>query len=248
MATDEQIELHTGSYWRALPSIVKAADGIQPGWVLLLESIKKVDDQPHTIVLRGHPSEFDLVDGWRESESALWLRDKLTEIEFQQLYHSWKSFRQRWQDKSRHVVNPHVAIPIGLLYCKDKYHGYGHDLNLIAIGDNDAAEWLYQLAPTEAQKQELVKEYVGIYQHKETNRQRLLDSERKFHLCTISPDTYSESPSFGMVKTIGYIGYESSFKSMKEFSSAVKSAINKFTKDESKTKVYLAPTLREEKE
>lgn len=48
--------LQTGQYWRALQEI--ASEGIDEGTVLLIQSIRWVDDVPHTIILRPHPSKF----------------------------------------------------------------------------------------------------------------------------------------------------------------------------------------------
>jgi hypothetical protein len=55
----EQIErfysLESGRYWR----VVSAPDenGPEVDQVLLLESIRWVDDQPHTIIIRSHPAD-----------------------------------------------------------------------------------------------------------------------------------------------------------------------------------------------
>ena len=48
--------LQTGQYWRSLQDIAK--QGIDAGEVLLIQSIRWVDDAPHTIILRPHPSKF----------------------------------------------------------------------------------------------------------------------------------------------------------------------------------------------
>lgn len=48
--------LQSGYYWRATSSILK--EGIDEGMVLLIESIKWVDDVPHTVVLRPHPEKI----------------------------------------------------------------------------------------------------------------------------------------------------------------------------------------------
>lgn len=48
--------LQAGQYWRALDAI--AEEGITAGMVLLLQSIRWVDDKAHTIILRAHPSLF----------------------------------------------------------------------------------------------------------------------------------------------------------------------------------------------
>jgi hypothetical protein len=49
--------LQAGQYWRAKAQI--GHEGIDEGEVLLLESIKWVDDVAHTIVLRSHPTKYD---------------------------------------------------------------------------------------------------------------------------------------------------------------------------------------------
>lgn len=48
--------LSAGQYWRAMRAL--AAEAIEPGVVLLIESIRWVDDKPHTIHLRAHPSVY----------------------------------------------------------------------------------------------------------------------------------------------------------------------------------------------
>lgn len=51
------VELRTGDYWRARRDL--PGEGIFKGMVLLLESIRDVDRQAHTIILRPHPSLYD---------------------------------------------------------------------------------------------------------------------------------------------------------------------------------------------
>ena len=48
--------LQAGQYWRATDAI--AEEGITAGMVLLLQSIRWVDETAHTIILRAHPSLF----------------------------------------------------------------------------------------------------------------------------------------------------------------------------------------------
>ena len=48
--------LQAGQYWRALLDVVE--EGIDKGTVLLIQSIRWVDDAPHTIILRPHPSKI----------------------------------------------------------------------------------------------------------------------------------------------------------------------------------------------
>lgn len=48
--------LQAGQYWRALLDVVE--EGIDRGTVLLIQSIRWVDDAPHTIILRPHPSKI----------------------------------------------------------------------------------------------------------------------------------------------------------------------------------------------
>ncbi len=43
-----------GQYWRARRNIV--AEGIKKDTVLLIQSIRWVDDAPHTVILRPHPT------------------------------------------------------------------------------------------------------------------------------------------------------------------------------------------------
>lgn len=50
--------LQAGQYWRALGRVPEMA--IDEGEVLLLVSIRAVDDKPHTIILRPHPSKFNV--------------------------------------------------------------------------------------------------------------------------------------------------------------------------------------------
>lgn len=48
--------LQAGQYWRALDNVPE--EGIDAGLVLLIQSIRLVDDKPHTVVLRPHPLKF----------------------------------------------------------------------------------------------------------------------------------------------------------------------------------------------
>ncbi|MGP3505475.1 hypothetical protein [Paracidovorax citrulli] len=48
--------LQAGQYWRALSNVVE--EGIEAGLVLLIQSIRLVDDKPHTVVLRPHPLKY----------------------------------------------------------------------------------------------------------------------------------------------------------------------------------------------
>lgn len=48
--------LQAGQYWRAQHTIVE--EGIDEGEVLLIQSIRWVDNTPHTIILRPHPSKI----------------------------------------------------------------------------------------------------------------------------------------------------------------------------------------------
>ncbi|WP_413460630.1 hypothetical protein [Herbaspirillum huttiense] len=48
--------LQAGHYWRSLEDIPH--QGIDAGTVLLIESIKWIENSPHTIILRPHPSKF----------------------------------------------------------------------------------------------------------------------------------------------------------------------------------------------
>ncbi|MGP1715622.1 MAG: hypothetical protein ACTS9Y_00455 [Methylophilus sp.] len=47
--------LQSGQFWRAMHG---KYDGINEGFVLMIQSIKYVDERPHTIILRTHPSIF----------------------------------------------------------------------------------------------------------------------------------------------------------------------------------------------
>lgn len=61
--------LQTGQYWRAIDRVPEM--GIDAGEVLLLVSIRLVDDKPHTIVLRPHPSKFGVdVEVEREDDDG----------------------------------------------------------------------------------------------------------------------------------------------------------------------------------
>lgn len=51
------VSLQAGRYWKALEAIPEEA--IEQGEVLLLESIRWVENQAHTIIMRAHPSKFD---------------------------------------------------------------------------------------------------------------------------------------------------------------------------------------------
>ncbi len=87
--------LQAGQYWRARQAIKESA--IEEGVVLLIESIRWVDDAPHTIVLRPHPSmigkevtlEQTLSDGRVSTrrttirEHRFLLNDFLSQFEFE---------------------------------------------------------------------------------------------------------------------------------------------------------------------
>lgn len=49
--------VNAGMYWRALQDIPEFA--ITEGMVLLIQSIRYVDDAPHTIIVRAHPDNYD---------------------------------------------------------------------------------------------------------------------------------------------------------------------------------------------
>jgi len=51
--------LQAGQYWRAKEAV---GDYIKSDFVLLIQSIKWVDNKPHTIILRAHPSVFGRVE------------------------------------------------------------------------------------------------------------------------------------------------------------------------------------------
>lgn len=59
--------LQAGQYWKAMLDI--AHEGIAVGQVLLIESIKWVDNKAHTIVLRSHPSVYGKYDELPSPES-----------------------------------------------------------------------------------------------------------------------------------------------------------------------------------
>lgn len=69
------IELHTGTYWRSRKKI----DKLPVGTVMLLESIRKVDNEPHTLILRGHPSEMSK---YSSCERRFLVDDFLAQFEF----------------------------------------------------------------------------------------------------------------------------------------------------------------------
>ncbi|MEM8515125.1 hypothetical protein RCH14_004485 [Massilia sp. MP_M2] len=49
--------LQSGQYWRAQEAV--PSEGIELDEVLLIESLRWVDDAPHTVILRAHPSKYD---------------------------------------------------------------------------------------------------------------------------------------------------------------------------------------------
>lgn len=87
--------LQAGQYWRALLDVVE--EGIDKGTVLLIQSIRWVDDAPHTIILRPHPSKIGTDtylqipqgDGttrkawFRFNEHRFLLKDFLAQFEFE---------------------------------------------------------------------------------------------------------------------------------------------------------------------
>jgi len=62
--------LQAGQFWRALQSIPD--EGIDEGTVLLIQSIRWVDDAPHTIILRPHPSKIGTRVSFRKEDGTLW--------------------------------------------------------------------------------------------------------------------------------------------------------------------------------
>lgn len=87
--------LQAGQYWRALRAVIE--EGIDEGTVLLIQSIRWVDDAPHTIILRPHPSKIGTdtylqipqEDGttkqtwFRFNEHRFLLKDFLAQFEFE---------------------------------------------------------------------------------------------------------------------------------------------------------------------
>ncbi|MDH2234118.1 hypothetical protein N5K37_29815 [Delftia tsuruhatensis] len=74
--------LQAGQYWRALEGIPQ--EGISAGAVLLVLSVRLVDDKPHTIILRPHPLQFGT------GRTLRW-RDKTGQA--QQAWHGFKEHR-----------------------------------------------------------------------------------------------------------------------------------------------------------
>lgn len=92
---EEFIEIRQGSYWRAVedtPVRDITERNYQPivipaGQVLLLQSIRDVDDQAHTIILRPHPADWEkpiyIVNSWDEDGTPSgWTYGDLTEYRF----------------------------------------------------------------------------------------------------------------------------------------------------------------------
>ena len=50
------LSLQAGQYWRANEAI--PSEAIEAGWVLLIQSVRYVDEAMHTVVLRAHPSVY----------------------------------------------------------------------------------------------------------------------------------------------------------------------------------------------
>lgn len=87
--------LQTGQYWRALQPI--PGEGIDEGTVLLIQSIRWVDDAAHTIILRPHPSKIgtdttlkipqedgSVRERWfRYTEHRFLLKDFLAQFEYE---------------------------------------------------------------------------------------------------------------------------------------------------------------------
>lgn len=87
--------LQAGQYWRALDTVPE--EGIDAGMVLLIQSIRLVDDKPHTVVLRPHPlklgqslyleipqEEGGTLRSWfRYAEHRFLLDDFLSRFEFE---------------------------------------------------------------------------------------------------------------------------------------------------------------------
>lgn len=95
--------LQAGQYWRAQRDIVE--EGIDEGTVLLIQSIRWVDNAPHTVILRPHPSkigqrvylDIPQADGstrqtyFRYDEHRFLLNDFLGAFEFEPNHQSVRS-------------------------------------------------------------------------------------------------------------------------------------------------------------
>lgn len=82
-ASANEIEIHQGSYWRARHDLKKKGASkpfIPAGRVLLLISIRDVDQQAHTIILRGHPDEHR--EHYGETEYRFLVDEFLDAFEF----------------------------------------------------------------------------------------------------------------------------------------------------------------------
>lgn len=78
------IELEQGTYWRALEEIPQ--EHITTGMVLLLQSIRDVDNRAHTIILRAHPSLYGRTvkteSKGEDGQVKSWYHRELTEHRF----------------------------------------------------------------------------------------------------------------------------------------------------------------------
>ncbi len=98
-ASNDQITIEQGSYWRSRESIVvpglvyncRGEDDDKPitipaGQVLLLQSIRDVDNTAHTIILRPHPSVYGMsiytVAEYRDGKPYSWKPGPLKEFRF----------------------------------------------------------------------------------------------------------------------------------------------------------------------
>jgi hypothetical protein len=124
--------LQAGHYWRSLKEIPK--EGIEQGEVLLIKSIRWVDEAPHTVILRSHPSKInrsytieikhgDSVTKTSRSygEHRFLVRDFLDVFEFEPDYEAIRArevqaIQQRIQDLQQELIanqtNPALLSPV----------------------------------------------------------------------------------------------------------------------------------------
>lgn len=166
--------LQAGHYWRALINIPEHA--IEQDETLLLVSIKWVDNAPHTIVMRAHPSKFDKQvkvvipkdDGssretWvRCGEHEFLLRDFLRSFEFEENHEAIReseiqALQGRVQELQRELVEGQKDQQFMAAIAHEKLaEAEAAELRRSGANDDEIKEALVQLGADQSRSLALV--------------------------------------------------------------------------------------------
>lgn len=167
-----------------------------------------------------------------------WLKDSVSEEEFLRLFNHWKSYRSNWQVHSRNVVNPCAAVPFGMAY-----HAEGRwcplRVEFLCISTDNAAGWLYRLAPNESLRKDLLDKYSAIYHHSRDARKRLIKDEDKWATRQIFSISVSEELDDCLCKRANCC--YGKFQDKESFYKQLAIVISKMKKDY--ISVYVAPSV-----